>query len=480
MLKKNKEKIAIILVIIIGILDLIICLYPWDTDLFFLIASGREIIKTGNLTINPFYNQGTINIIYQQWLWDVILAFFYDTIGNIGLYLLNAIQIFICFTLGLKFLNKYNSNRITNFFYVVIIISISCITSLRPEMVTMILLLLNIINIENWLESKNKKYLIIIPILYILEANLHGSMVIAHIIVTLPYICPIDIMNKKFTGLLNKLPLILTALFSILCSLINPYSYNLYKVLLSSFNDYFKALHISECEPTVMISIHGIIAIIVICTLVYLVTKKAISSIDLYMISGLTLLLMLKYRFYYLYIIAALFLIKTLFVSHMLKKQDLKFICIMLFTLMYVNTGLIMHSIDESNINTDNALTPLLAVEWLNENATKDVKVYTSFANGAYLEFMGYKSYGVACTERQFKLVNGVEDYIIDEIQLAHNYNTKSVDDYSLSGVYEEFMHEHDFDYLIVCQIPFAQYLKSAGYEIILEGNNYIMFSNKN
>ena len=47
----------------------------YDSDMYFLIASGREILKNGI----PYNNIWTIDsnsaIIIQQWLYDVILAF---------------------------------------------------------------------------------------------------------------------------------------------------------------------------------------------------------------------------------------------------------------------------------------------------------------------------------------------------------------------------------------------------------------------
>ena len=66
----------------------------FDSDTFFIIATGREMSKHGILYTNPFTEMEGLKIVVQQWLWCYIVYFFYNTFNNLGL-------MFLCFLEGL-------------------------------------------------------------------------------------------------------------------------------------------------------------------------------------------------------------------------------------------------------------------------------------------------------------------------------------------------------------------------------------------
>lgn len=48
-----------------------------DGDVYFMIATGREIIKNGIPSKNPFTFINDLDIIIQQWPLAIILSLFY-------------------------------------------------------------------------------------------------------------------------------------------------------------------------------------------------------------------------------------------------------------------------------------------------------------------------------------------------------------------------------------------------------------------
>ena len=95
--KPLNEKLFFVLFAIIPIfylLERLVC-SVYDSDMYFLIATGREILENGIPHTNVWTIDSSSGIIVQQWLYDVILAIV-DKAGYVGfsLFILSEFCIF--------------------------------------------------------------------------------------------------------------------------------------------------------------------------------------------------------------------------------------------------------------------------------------------------------------------------------------------------------------------------------------------------
>lgn len=58
-----------------------------DTDSYFILAEGREILENGIKYTNSFTVVDGLDIVVQQWLWCVLMYGIYSILGNVGLIL---------------------------------------------------------------------------------------------------------------------------------------------------------------------------------------------------------------------------------------------------------------------------------------------------------------------------------------------------------------------------------------------------------
>ncbi|MBR5057748.1 MAG: hypothetical protein IKX04_04205, partial [Clostridiales bacterium] len=112
------------------------------------------------------------------------------------------------------------------------------------------------------------------------------------------------------------------------------------------------------------------------------------------------------------------------------------------------------------------------AVEYLDQNASKDARIYTEFNGGAYVSWKGYKIYFCSRTEGYCKKVNGGYDLIGEYKSIYKNTSVTCIETFS------EFLAKYDFEYLIVeANNRLYPYISTReDYEAVVNGNGYTMF----
>lgn len=107
---------------------------------------------------------------------------------------------------------------------------------------------------------------------------------------------------------------------------------------------------------------------------------------------------------------------------------------------------------------------------YLDKNTTKDIKLYTKYDDGAYLEYRGYKCYIDPRAEFFLKANNKKEDIFLEYYNLQiGKYN------------YKDFLEKYEFDYLIVSydDILYNYIEYEDGYEVVYEKDLNIGSNNK-
>ena len=63
-----------------------------DTDSYFILAEGRDILENGIKYTNSFTVVDGLDIVVQQWLWCVLIYCIYSVLGNLGLILVCIVE----------------------------------------------------------------------------------------------------------------------------------------------------------------------------------------------------------------------------------------------------------------------------------------------------------------------------------------------------------------------------------------------------
>lgn len=413
MLANKYFKITIkVMIIIFLLLTYYGCLMKsLDTDMYFLVASGRDILD-GNFYTNSYTG---LSVVIQQWLYDVILAKF---VGNNTIF-----QLFFVFLQNLLLLSVSSifMYKKTHKLYNSIVLPLFCLITtshylinIRPECITITLLVLQIIVLEKYKESGNKfKYLLWLIPICLLEANLHNALFLYHILFLLPYI------DKKVT--LMSIPMLG-------CSLCTPYGLDGFLYVFNSYRyKTFDYVYIEEVSRLFSISSKTInyvyisIILIMIFSLVILlnIKKKSTNQINIYSILVI-LLSLISYRH------NMLIYIPLLLISIVINFDYIILVCsiaLLLYNGIY--------------------LTPQYPLSFeIPSYIQKEDTTFASFVVGNYLEYNGYKTYIDARPELYMPYMCG-ENRLYEYRLLMYglDLNENKVDDEEILKILDKFKY---------------------------------------
>lgn len=281
---KNKLSITEKLLLIFSIIFIVTSIVNGiSIDNWFIAATGKEILKNGIPKTNPFYIKENYPFVCQQWLFCIIY-YLIDCIP-FGAHIFTILGIVSLILLSLK-LTKTNIGLPAHLIIILmsLVIANDPLVTHRPEWITISLIILQIL-IQNK-AAENTKYLYLLPIIAILEINLHASMWIMHACILAAYILPFYKMHPVLK--INK-DLILSASTSAAALFLNPYGIDNILYLFNARYLIFKHnLGIREMKPpTQIISI--LILIITIYLFIKNVKDKKYSSAEIYISAGLIL-----------------------------------------------------------------------------------------------------------------------------------------------------------------------------------------------
>lgn len=453
-----------------------------DTDNYFILAEGRDILENGIKYTNSFTVVDGLDIVVQQWSWCVLIYWIYSILGNLGLILVCIAETVIIgvllFLLGR--IKKVDSSTL------LILVSVflylfSEFISTRPNAITIILLLLQLLILEKCKCSNNKYAGILIPlsmmVIMLLEINIHASMWIFHFLFLLPYVFPpiknfaTNFKKRRY----NNVPFLVSFLPMIGVLFVNPYGVDGILYLFRAYGNELNSIGIAELQRVEITSLTGAMLVISLLFYIgaYMVKKKPISAETFYLFIGTFILGCMCYRNYYYACIGFFMLLCDFlkgkdhgtihdFINKQTKPVMLIAACGLTFCVWYaVDTG--------AHQEIDWEGEPIKAAEYLDNNATSDATVYTEFNNGAYMEWKGYKVYIDARPELFMKEINGKEDILSEFLGVYYDLDLK---------MYQDFVSKYGFDYYLVEEASLMDaYLQcDKNCNLVVEGEGYRMY----
>ena len=188
-LNKNSIKFSIIAVVLIAIFCVAITPVTLQNDTYYSIKIGEHIQNNGIDMKDPFSWHEDLNYTYPHWLYDLLTFKIYDAFGFMGIYVTTCILSCILGITMYFVSSKLTKNNIISFFFLIcaLYLIVGYIAA-RAQLVTFILFILEVFFIEKFLEKKKIGYALGLIAISILMANLHVAVWPFFFVLFMPYI----------------------------------------------------------------------------------------------------------------------------------------------------------------------------------------------------------------------------------------------------------------------------------------------------
>lgn len=291
-----------------------------------------------------------------------------------------------------------------------------------------------------------KKWLIAIPFLSLLQINLHGSLWLMLFLVMGAFI--LDSRIEKY----KAKPLIITAVISLAMGLVNPYGLDMILFVVRSYSGGTIQRLVTEMRPFDLggwVNRVFYVGIVIVILMGFYGKAKDIKVRYLMMFIGLLGLALNTVKG-----MSQVILVMFLPVIGMYRKAKFPKLknpkairrlemgeMVLAVVVVGAFGGILWRNLRGLREGPDNGL--LWAVDALDAEAEpeerKALKVYTGYNDGGYMEFRGYKPYLDPRAEVFLEANNGKEDILAEYIDLREGRKDK-----------KEFLEKYQFDYLVV------------------------------
>lgn len=503
-MKINKRTIfEIMVLILIAIFCISLAPKTLQNDTFYTIKIGEHIVKNGIDMKDPFSWHEDLEYTYPHWLYDVIIYSIYSLGGMTGIYI--SICIFAVI-LGIS-LYKVNSKLVKNK-VVSFAITIGAMYMLRDyitaraQLVTFILFIWQIFFMEKLVSTSKKRYGVGLVAISILIANLHVAVWPFMFILYLPYIAEyiVAIIEEKVAKKYGKEVqkgkkitrekrngtkyLIIVMLICALTGFLTPLGTTPYTYLIKTMQGN-TTQNISEHLPMTLINCQDVLCAIIIFLAIFTFTKTKMRLTDLFMIGGLTFLMLYSKRQSTMFIIIGSVILNRMtydWLETWIKDVDTKIIdtfttwfggfmlsaIIILLSLYFLKPKIKSSYIDEKTYPVQ--MSDFI-LEYFEENGTdlSKVRLYNEYNYGSYLLYRGIPVFIDSRCDLYAPEYNGGRDIFMDFIESSN-----------ISVWFEDIFKKYDITHLILYKnSKMNMIIEEAnldGYKLLKEDDYFVFY----
>ena len=431
-------------------------------DIWFLFSHGRYVLNNGFPHVDFLTMHSDLHFVMQQWGFSVILYFFYHYFGSIGvLFFIGSINLLIvyflhklCMTISDD--NTYFSSLITCIIDLLLLLNFIIP---RPQIVTFLLLIITMYILEKYTKENSNKTIYLLPLISLVLVNFHASMWFMFFIFCMPYVAEYLIHKNK-----RVIKLIIMMIISFLVGFINPYGteamfYSLNSYGVPLINLLIREMHsFSLSGDYFLVSNSSLILVIMVIEIIFFIKnykKYSIHSILFFL--GLSFMSIVNLRNMSFLIFGTIpFIMYS--INKKLKSTIPIYLLLMVFSIVPI---LFIFQLSHGFYKIDD-LERKEFVSYLNKNTDKkDVRIYTYFNDGPYLEYNGYKVYMDTRAEVFLKKNNHKEE-------IFEEYYKTLIGDVD----YDKFIKKYKFTHLLV-------HKDTNIYNYIKKNDNYKMVYHK-
>lgn len=209
--KEDSQKVKNIKFHILAIFCIIIfcasiCPVTMQNDTYYTIKIGEHIINTKTVDMQDPFSWHELPYTYPHWAYDVMIYLIYNLGGFLGIFI--STIVFACILGILMYCTNYkiSKNKLISFAITIGgMFLIKDYIAARAQLVTFILLELTILLIENFLETKKKRYAAGIILISIAIANLHCAVWPFFFVIFMPYVAEYLIYTIIDANLIHKM-----------------------------------------------------------------------------------------------------------------------------------------------------------------------------------------------------------------------------------------------------------------------------------
>jgi len=405
-LPADGQKQTRMLLIVLMFLPCLVVGLELDNDIWFLLNSGRYVLQHGIPTIEPFTLHQGFSFLMQQWLSAAIFWSIYAKLGAFGLLaLLFAVYVAIVFVVY-RLTKLISQDNLFATFLSTLFTSAALkpVMFTRPMIFTMLILLCELYAVEKFIRSGKWTYLIPLPILSVLQINLHAAMWPMQFVILLPYM--IDSFRFKLLFLEGQgfakryffpaIGLMFAAGF------LNPYGFNAMTYVFRSYGFSEIGMVMEMMAPDINIdSGKFIFGVFFLLLAIYLLKKNRKTRLRYALLPlGTAILALSSARSFALFAACGIFPLAYVMRDVVIPegkiksgKSVLRLRAVLLALVVLVAGGLFTQRVIKL-VQHGAAPAVSQAVEYLVEHEDRDGMVlYTGYNDGGYAEFMGFKPY---------------------------------------------------------------------------------------
>lgn len=458
--------------------------------MWWLFATGREIMENGIPYMNPFSIYDDQQIVIQQWLPAVIDWLVYSNFEFLGI----GIMVLVL-TLALA-ASAFWVSRIVmgkagdEIAWCVIAAMIGCCSaylSIRPQVWSMIAFLLILGVLEKYRRGANAKILAWLPVIVLVHANCHMSMMPFDFVIMICYLIPWKAVGAiKFTDNdYKRLPMLAATAVMMVAACLNPYGIDGAMYLVNSLGAAEYGNYISEMGKIAPWgSYYGILMIVMIMIGSIGIGRNGLSCINApltLLFIGCAFLSLMHVRNVWLVSIFAFVLFCSsirglrLAPKAFILRDDTAKIAVgalACVTVLLVGFGMMTKPLMKEA--KDGTTTPIVAAGYLDKVVSErgqdkdDIKVFTHFNAGGFLEYSGYK---VSMDARP--------ELWDDKIAKSGHDRYHEYIDFTKGDLSENaYLSDKDFDYLVVNTDTdlYKHLMSSIDYAVAESGDGYAVF----
>ena len=438
-----------------------------EQDIWFILNHGKYVLNHGIPTIEPFSMHQGFSFVMQQWLSAVIFYVSYLLFKQWGILLIVCITfiLFMYFLYKLCMLLSDNKYFLSTLVTVLSCLFLNIFFTPRPQIFTYLMLMITLYIIELYNKNSKSKAIYFLPLISLLQINLHSSMWFMMYLFLLPYIIYFGYLYKKQKDK-KVIKLMVIILIMLIMGFINPYGIDAITYVFKSYNNYFIDDLVFEMQSPSINENLGIYVFIAIGVLfsIYIFNKKGkMKFTNGCLLLGTLILALKNYRNFPLFIIAT-----YPFLASYLKnsiKDDKENNCpfnIKKYYTIVTTVFIIYFSILAFMFQGDLYNKLEKGVDILIEKSHhQPITVFCDYDSGGYLEYRGIKPYMDNRAEVFLKSNNKKED-ILKEYNLVE---MGMID-------YDKFLEKYNFTHLLI-----NNYIKNNHkYKPIFQNGKYIIY----
>jgi hypothetical protein len=474
----NKEQLGLKLLMFFPCL--VAAIRSLDNDIWFLLSHGRYILENGIPRIEPFTIHKGFEFVMQQWLSAGIFYTLYSAAGTIGLKLLVSLCYGLIIYISFKLCMKVSGNN----FFVSFCISLAVGLFLfffmvtRPTIFSCLIIVTELYVLECFIQSKDKRLLLTLPVLSLLLVNLQAAMWPMLFVILIPYF--IDSFRFKIKGIasegFDKRFLSAAAAGMILAGFINPYGIDSMTYLFRSYGFSQISKLVIEMKPADITSGIGILIFgsLLSVIMIYCFYRNGKTKIRYILLTlGTAYLSLSSVKSFSFFVLSGLFplaywlseaKLKTRQETVTKKTKTLRIVLIVLIAAVIPIPLAAMAKSSGDYVLQDKRMNEVLDYIIAEDRETV---LYTGYNDGGMAEFRGLKTYMDPRAEVFLKTNNKKEDIMTEYYELQ-----------SGSVYYKDILEKYGFTHLIVTEEDIlAVYLPhDPDYAVVFSNEDYTLY----